>query len=32
MGGMWRECCVMRGMWRVFCDGMYVECGVVVGV
>ena len=21
--GIWREGCIMRGMWRVLCDGRY---------
>ena len=25
MGGMWRECCVIGCVWRVLCDGRYVE-------
>ena len=25
MGGMWREYCVIGGVWRVLCDGRYVE-------
>ena len=40
MRGMCRECCVMGGMWRVLCDGRYVErvlcywtlCSVVGGM
>ena len=25
MGGMWRVCGVMEGMWRVLCDEGYVD-------
>ena len=24
-GVKWRECCVMGGVWKVLCGGMYVE-------
>ena len=27
MGGIWRECCVIGGVWRVLCDGRLVERG-----